>query len=339
MVANINDRSQVGFRDSEIAIIIEDTEMVETRMNGQPYQAGKLAYTLRADLFKEHLGLLPHVEHDVVTKASVLPVDLDAPHLDPEVARQELIQKSLLQQQQPQQQQCQQQQQQQRMQCISEEPERTNRAPCNHEEPKKQNTHCVDCRGHVEVYQPDEEETQAYQQWQQSAALSSASSTTQVGLDAFSQSHPQHQHHHEAKKATAEDPSRADEIVMDPLHDDFYDGWWKRVAATNTAIFREVFRCVPDNSVESWDDYRAFVPNSKKVLTGHVAMRTRMQTVGPDGEVTGTEEDQPATVEMVTERLQKVTGHLVEFPTRFLMKENLMGSAVQDAVMPMEIFT
>lgn len=34
--ANINDRSQVGFRDSEIAIIIEDTDMVTSRMNGEP---------------------------------------------------------------------------------------------------------------------------------------------------------------------------------------------------------------------------------------------------------------------------------------------------------------
>lgn len=35
-IANINDRSQVGFRDSEIAIIIEDTDMVDSRMNGEP---------------------------------------------------------------------------------------------------------------------------------------------------------------------------------------------------------------------------------------------------------------------------------------------------------------
>lgn len=33
-VANINDRSQVGYRDSEIAIIIEDSETVPSKMNG-----------------------------------------------------------------------------------------------------------------------------------------------------------------------------------------------------------------------------------------------------------------------------------------------------------------
>lgn len=33
-LANINDRSQVGYRDSEIAIIIEDSETVASKMNG-----------------------------------------------------------------------------------------------------------------------------------------------------------------------------------------------------------------------------------------------------------------------------------------------------------------
>jgi hypothetical protein len=33
-IANINDRSQVGNRDSEIAIIIEDKKHVKSRMNG-----------------------------------------------------------------------------------------------------------------------------------------------------------------------------------------------------------------------------------------------------------------------------------------------------------------
>ncbi len=92
------------------------------------------------------------------------------------------------------------------------------------------------------------------------------------------------------------------------------------MARTNTEIFREVFRCVPDDSVETWDEYRAFVPNPKKILTGHVAM-------------------EGATVEGVRDRLQKVTGHLVEFPTRFLMNENLLGGGVEGAVVPMEIFT
>ncbi|XP_071943012.1 phospholipase D1-like [Antedon mediterranea] len=56
--ANINDRSMLGNRDSELAIIIEDTENVPSVMNGAEYQAGKFAFGLRQRIFKEHLGVL-----------------------------------------------------------------------------------------------------------------------------------------------------------------------------------------------------------------------------------------------------------------------------------------
>ncbi|QKX59832.1 uncharacterized protein TRUGW13939_06974 [Talaromyces rugulosus] len=65
--ANINDRSQLGNRDSEIAIVLDDTDMIDSTMNGQPYRASRLAATLRRHLWREHLGLL-------------LPQDLDGTH-------------------------------------------------------------------------------------------------------------------------------------------------------------------------------------------------------------------------------------------------------------------
>ncbi|KAL1231809.1 Phospholipase [Trichinella spiralis] len=55
--ANINDRSMLGKRDSEVAIYIEDCEFSRSSMNGQLYQAGRFAFSLRTDLFAEHLGL------------------------------------------------------------------------------------------------------------------------------------------------------------------------------------------------------------------------------------------------------------------------------------------
>lgn len=33
--ANLNDRSQMGNRDSEIAMIVEDTDIVPSKMNGE----------------------------------------------------------------------------------------------------------------------------------------------------------------------------------------------------------------------------------------------------------------------------------------------------------------
>ncbi|KAL8684633.1 MAG: hypothetical protein Q9218_008208, partial [Villophora microphyllina] len=56
--ANLNDRSQNGDHDSEIAIIVEDPTPIDSYMNGRPWQATKFAATLRRQLFRKHLGLL-----------------------------------------------------------------------------------------------------------------------------------------------------------------------------------------------------------------------------------------------------------------------------------------
>jgi phosphatidylserine/phosphatidylglycerophosphate/cardiolipin synthase-like enzyme len=56
--ANLNDRSLKGSRDSEIALVIEDKTPLETRMDGQPFQASKFAAMLRRYLYRKHLGLL-----------------------------------------------------------------------------------------------------------------------------------------------------------------------------------------------------------------------------------------------------------------------------------------
>ncbi|KAL8871827.1 MAG: hypothetical protein Q9174_002423 [Haloplaca sp. 1 TL-2023] len=56
--ANLNDRSQNGDHDSEIAIIVEDPTPLESYMNGRPWRASKFAATLRRQLFRKHLGLL-----------------------------------------------------------------------------------------------------------------------------------------------------------------------------------------------------------------------------------------------------------------------------------------
>ena len=56
--ANINDRSMLGDRDSEVAVIIQDNEMMKGKMNGRRYQVGKFSHSLRCHLLKEHLGFL-----------------------------------------------------------------------------------------------------------------------------------------------------------------------------------------------------------------------------------------------------------------------------------------
>jgi phospholipase D1/2 len=56
--ANLNDRSQLGYHDSEIAMIIEDNQEFDSYMAGRPWKATVYASTLRRQIFRKHLGLL-----------------------------------------------------------------------------------------------------------------------------------------------------------------------------------------------------------------------------------------------------------------------------------------
>jgi phospholipase D1/2 len=72
--ANINERSQRGERDSELAAVIRDTDMIDGRvdnimeefscscitnstMAGKPFKVGRFAHTLRVRLMREHVGI------------------------------------------------------------------------------------------------------------------------------------------------------------------------------------------------------------------------------------------------------------------------------------------
>ena len=57
--ANINDRSLVGNRDSEIAVVVHDTAQfveIET-VDGEKLNVGKFGYELRTRLLQEHCGI------------------------------------------------------------------------------------------------------------------------------------------------------------------------------------------------------------------------------------------------------------------------------------------
>ncbi|QNP99062.1 Phospholipase D1 [Yarrowia lipolytica] len=70
--ANINERSQRGTRDSEVAAIVRDTHTVDSVMAGRPYKVGHFAHTLRLHLMREHMGVdVDHVEF-IERKAELL---------------------------------------------------------------------------------------------------------------------------------------------------------------------------------------------------------------------------------------------------------------------------
>ncbi|KAJ5469469.1 Phospholipase D1 [Penicillium diatomitis] len=68
--ANINERSMLGSRDSEVAAIVRDTDMISSTMAGKPYLVGRFPHTLRMRLMREHIGIDVDelLEHDISTE-------------------------------------------------------------------------------------------------------------------------------------------------------------------------------------------------------------------------------------------------------------------------------
>lgn len=75
--SNLNDRSQQGNHDSELSIVMEDTNIIRTTMNGRPFEAGYHAATLRRMLWREHLGLLPPQEFDANNDINAMPPSVE----------------------------------------------------------------------------------------------------------------------------------------------------------------------------------------------------------------------------------------------------------------------
>jgi phospholipase D1/2 len=78
--SNINDRSQLGFHDSELSIVMQDSDQIPSKMAGEPYKAGRHALTLRSILWREHLGLLPVQALDASDDANAQPPADNSPN-------------------------------------------------------------------------------------------------------------------------------------------------------------------------------------------------------------------------------------------------------------------
>ncbi|KAK2462177.1 hypothetical protein APHAL10511_005809 [Amanita phalloides] len=77
--ANLNDRSQRGDGDSEIALVVEDAPQIRSTMDGRSCMVSSFATTLRRKLFREHLGLIPPQRTDP-SKQKVTANMKPAPH-------------------------------------------------------------------------------------------------------------------------------------------------------------------------------------------------------------------------------------------------------------------
>lgn len=109
--------------------------------------------------------------------------------------------------------------------------------------------------------------------------------------------------------------------VLDPLSDHCYYDIWRKTAEANSLIYRELFHCVPDDTVHTFEQHRQFVPDATKTPHGHVMHNTQLSA------------------KEIAARLSQVRGHLVMFPLDYLKDENMLGSSIRETVVPMVIFT
>ncbi|XP_053503803.1 phospholipase D1-like [Ictalurus furcatus] len=63
--ANINNRSLLGYRDSELAVLVVDDQRVPSLMNREEYEAGPLALALRKECFRVLLGAAVDIDDPV----------------------------------------------------------------------------------------------------------------------------------------------------------------------------------------------------------------------------------------------------------------------------------
>ena len=90
--ANINERSMLGSRDSEVASVVRDTDMLWSTMNGQPYLVGRYPHTLRMRLMREHLGIDVDelLEHDLATEEELRKIQIAEDDAKPPEIREDL---------------------------------------------------------------------------------------------------------------------------------------------------------------------------------------------------------------------------------------------------------
>lgn len=88
-----------------------------------------------------------------------------------------------------------------------------------------------------------------------------------------------------------------DELVADPMNDDLWKMWTEN-ATTNTLMFRHLFHADPDDHITTFEEYDRFMPRDSH-KNGHLY-------------------DPYQPLDVVRTQLDKVRGHLVWMPLKFL---------------------
>lgn len=382
--ANINERSMLGSRDSEVAAIVRDTELIDSFMAGQPYKVGKFPHTLRVRLMREHLG----IDVDCISEEEMTSQMSDADSADFQTEGSSTPSSPGVHRETEQKLEENKNRQQDDLIARAEKLHsfnhdfdwaqkdnphlKSNKKPSHDPRIQNNSAHQKDVRGEgpdhmaeVESQRPgvaqgrdsyiDEhgheklvsdaaaEGLSATPRKNSSSRTRGRSNTTGTKNSALS-SQPEQQGHHShhghthgyaglppprlprmdtAKLgltqlsqlpalpllddtdiggpplqrsfsyassnfinpllAEMRRPLVTDDCMMDPINDAFYLDTWHQVAENNTKLFRQVFRCMPDNEVKTWKEYQeyaAFAERFAKAQGGGKSQQHRQQDAG-----------------------------------------------------------
>lgn len=251
--ANINERSMLGSRDSEVAAIVRDTDLIPSRMAGKEYMVSRFAHEFRMRLMREHLGLDTHryaIKGDPVSHNSSESSGTEfqsAKSIPSELETQDILAENNAVAQE-----------------LTLEAERAYQKRLVRSLPSQ-----ADGASDLSPY--------AFAPKAKPPPDLPRSNTAELGLPFLSQlpalpesddidigGPPLYRTFHSKSSIIEAVPELGDmnmpvvsnECMVDPISDGFFNKVWHTVAENNTSIFRSVFRCMPDNEVRTWTEYK-----------------------------------------------------------------------------------
>ncbi|KAI8138947.1 hypothetical protein BJV82DRAFT_646316 [Fennellomyces sp. T-0311] len=334
--ANINERSQLGNRDSEIAACIHDNEIIESTIRGRPARIGAFARSLRLRLMSEHLGVNLECTEKVNTEKSISSA--------PQRPRSDSIRTI------------------------------TSLFSRHFEKSPNQNFYQTSAVCTQPQWVSSDNNNPAVSKEQDvitPAARKSTSSTTTTSSNSSSsskscnQKHDQHarfweellcdpdiddsgKENGDALLATGKEMNNSDAIrklLFDPLSTEFID-MWHTTARRNSHIFRHAFLVMPDNNVRTWDKYDQFNQIAKVCLgrkdpaTNGTHKEMTLSGARRSSNTTGSSAASDTEATRVQDFLRQVQGHLVVWPIHFLEDEDEQNEFLhaRDKLAPLEIF-
>ncbi|OAL57272.1 phospholipase D1 [Pyrenochaeta sp. DS3sAY3a] len=367
--ANINERSMLGSRDSEVAAVIRDTEVLDSYMGGQPYKVGKFPHTLRVRLMREHLGIdtdciseeelasqMSDAESDFQTESSAPPSpsaqkateqkleENNHKLQDDLIARAERLHSfnhdfDWAQNENPHLKSNKKPSSDARVQSNAAHQKDVRGEGADHmvemEHRRPSVVHgrdsYIDERGHEKLVtdvaveghgSPPKRNSTSKTRGRsnttgtKSSALSSQHDghgghgyaglppprlprmdTAKLGLTQLSQlpalptlddtdiGGPPLQRKFSCASSNAINPLISEmrrplvteDCMRDPINDSFFLDTWHQVAENNTKLFRQVFRCMPDNEVKTWKEYREYEAFAKRFTKAQGGDKSTMQ--------------------------------------------------------------